>query len=243
MPPSDPLAEVWAALEPVTDPELDESVVPLGFIRDVAVEGDRVSVEFRLPTFWCSANFAYIMAEDMRDALAALPWIGTADIRLVDHFAAEKINDGIAARRGFSEVFGSEAADDLRAVRELFRRKSYLGRMSALIERLREGGKTAEEVLAMRIAELQLDSGNPLWAHEAHRFLERRSEFGGPAEPSDAAFRKPDGTDIAPDDLAPYLREIRMSRRSAEANGEMCRMLLKARGEFPIPAEERAFAG
>lgn len=102
MPPSDRLAEVWTALEPVTDPELDESVVALGFIGSVAEEDGAVTVEFRLPTFWCSANFAFIMAEDMREALASVPWVKRTEIRLVEHFAAEKINDVIAGRRGFS---------------------------------------------------------------------------------------------------------------------------------------------
>ena len=43
------------------------------------------------PSFF-SANFAWIMAEDMRLALDMLPWLRRADIRLVDHFAADQIN-------------------------------------------------------------------------------------------------------------------------------------------------------
>src|SRR5690242_8660480 len=89
--------QIRAALRNVLDPELDESIVELGFVADVAVADDTATIAFRLPTFWCSANFAWIMAEDMRLALAALPWLRRADIRLVDHFAAEAINRGIAA--------------------------------------------------------------------------------------------------------------------------------------------------
>ena len=64
-------AEVLARLAAVTDPELDEPVTALGFVERVAVAADgTVTVDFRLPTFWCAANFAYMMAEDMRDAVS-----------------------------------------------------------------------------------------------------------------------------------------------------------------------------
>ena len=57
---------VWAALAEIPDPEIPVvSVVDLGVVRSVAVEGDRVRVEF-IPTFLgCPA------LEVMRDHLAA----------------------------------------------------------------------------------------------------------------------------------------------------------------------------
>jgi metal-sulfur cluster biosynthetic enzyme len=239
MPRSNRVAEVWAALEPVIDPELDESVVQLGFVTLVEVDGSAVAVSFELPTAWCSANFAYIMAEDMRDAIARLAWVEGVRIKLLDHFAAEKINHGIARRLGFAEVF-DDAAGDLRAVRDLFRRRAYLGRFSALIEALREDGRSDKALLAISIGELLELGSDPRREELVRRFLERRSEFGGSASVADLAFRKPDGAMISGEELRDYLREIRMGRRSAEANGEMCRMLLKARRDFPTPPEQPA---
>ena len=99
MRPSDRVAEVLEALRPVTDPELDESVVDLGFVGEVSVDGGRARISFRLPTFWCSANFAFLMAEDMRAAVQRLDWVKDTEIELVDHFAADRINTGIAQRR------------------------------------------------------------------------------------------------------------------------------------------------
>ena len=47
--------EVLAQLDRVTDPELDEPVTELGFVTAVAAGEDGVvSVEFRLPTYWCA---------------------------------------------------------------------------------------------------------------------------------------------------------------------------------------------
>jgi metal-sulfur cluster biosynthetic enzyme len=89
-------ALVMARLDEVLDPELDQSVTSMGFIESVAVEGGVVDVAFRLPTFWCSANFAFLMAVDMKSAIEQLDWVEEARIRLVDHFAARKINEGVA---------------------------------------------------------------------------------------------------------------------------------------------------
>jgi metal-sulfur cluster biosynthetic enzyme len=66
--------EVWSALSAVTDPEIDESVTSLEFVSSVRIEsGNKVRIEFRLPTYWCAPNFAFLMASDMRDAVTQLP--------------------------------------------------------------------------------------------------------------------------------------------------------------------------
>jgi metal-sulfur cluster biosynthetic enzyme len=69
----DRLEQVWAALNTVTDPEIDESVTALEFISSVRVSAEgEIAIEFRLPTYWCAPNFAFLMASDMRDAVAEL---------------------------------------------------------------------------------------------------------------------------------------------------------------------------
>ena len=66
-------AQLWACLQSVTDPELDESVVDLNFITSADVDPmNRVHIGFRLPTYWCAANFSFLMADDMRRAVSAL---------------------------------------------------------------------------------------------------------------------------------------------------------------------------
>ncbi|HZP19907.1 MAG TPA: iron-sulfur cluster assembly protein [Bauldia sp.] len=225
------IAEVRAALADVTDPELDESVVDLDFIARIDVDGDRVAVEFRLPTFWCSANFAWIMAEDMRSALLALPWVGAADIRLVDHFAAERINAGVASATGFAAAFAGEATAGLAVIRDTFLKKAWLGRMARLIELLRAAGRTDAEIAAMPVIALRnlAAAAAPDVAAAARRYLALRAVYGGPAGDSDPAFVTANGARLTAATFAAHLRDIRMTRRGVEANGEMCRILLKGR--------------
>ncbi len=72
--PEDRVGEVLARLATVSETELNESVTELGFVTDVEVAaGGAVRIGFRLPTNWCAANFAFLMAEDMRLAAASLP--------------------------------------------------------------------------------------------------------------------------------------------------------------------------
>ena len=56
---------VWPALGTVRDPELDEPITDLDFVASCTVSGDGVAtVLLRLPTFFCAANFSFLMVAD-----------------------------------------------------------------------------------------------------------------------------------------------------------------------------------
>ena len=78
--------EVYGQLGKVYDPELDQPLTELGFIGGVSIDGNTVAVHFRLPTFWCAANFAFMMAADIRERVSELPWVERVDVQLQDHF-------------------------------------------------------------------------------------------------------------------------------------------------------------
>jgi metal-sulfur cluster biosynthetic enzyme len=120
-------AAVWAALGTVRDPELDEPLTDLGFVAhcEVSAAGHAV-VRLRLPTYFCAPNFAFLMVADAYDAVAGVPGLTGLDIRLEDHFAADVINRGVAARQGFVASFEGEAVDELDTLRGDFVRKAVL---------------------------------------------------------------------------------------------------------------------
>src|SRR5919199_3976819 len=92
---------ISAALDRVTDPELDESLLKLGFVENVRVGGDGVTVTLRLPTYWCAPNFAYLMAHDVRDRLLEVPGVGRVRVVLKDHFASDEITAGVTQGKSF----------------------------------------------------------------------------------------------------------------------------------------------
>jgi len=90
---------VWAALAELPDPEIPVvSLVDLGVVRDVAVDGDRVTIEFT-PTFLgCPA--LEVMRDEMAQAVRSLG--GEPDVRVVldDSWSTDRITpDGRAKLR------------------------------------------------------------------------------------------------------------------------------------------------
>jgi metal-sulfur cluster biosynthetic enzyme len=75
--------DVLAALQPVSDPELDISIVDLGLVRGVAVddEAGRVDIELTLTSPMCPLG-PEIMAA-VRAAVTALPEVAETKVELV----------------------------------------------------------------------------------------------------------------------------------------------------------------
>ena len=222
----DPAMQVQACLATVMDPELDESVTELGFITEVVLQGEgEVRIGFRLPTYWCAANFAFLMADDMRRAVHALPWVTKVEVQLYDHMYAEAINQGVTDGNGFQAAFGVAAEGGLDALRRTFELKAFQRRQEALLEHLISIKHLPESLVALDVDALQalpLDAdGKKL----VMRYLERRSLVGGEM----LAFVDIHGRPIAAETLSTHLRDLRRVGVNAEFNGALCRGLLAVR--------------
>lgn len=237
------IAEIIARLDEVLDPEIDRSVVAMGFVHDIQEHDGAVRISFRLPTHWCGANFAFMMADDMRGAVAALPWATQVEVRLTDHFAAGRINHAVASGHGFAGVFPGEASGDLAAVRRRFLEKAFLGRQEALLQSLaRDRGISA--TLDLRMRELIGLAGDPgPHASEARRYLSVRRQLGGSAAGNAPAFTDLDGRALTVAGYPLHVREARRARSAAEANAEHCQLLMLARQAAPAPEDGTAPAG
>jgi metal-sulfur cluster biosynthetic enzyme len=220
--------EVIAALVDVLDPELDESIVELGFVRRVSITVDRgtagparacIRVELRLPTYWCAPNFSWLMAEDVRETLLRDPRIGQVEVVLVDHHAAGEISDGVSSGRGFADVFGAGPDGGLVSLRELFRRKALLVRQERALGSL---GCTSDRLTALRIGELP-DTA------ESRSYLAARAELGLDCSPAAPALTDAAGRPVAKDRVLDHLRRARLMRVSTEGNAAFCRGLLATR--------------
>jgi metal-sulfur cluster biosynthetic enzyme len=235
-------AQVWACLQGVTDPELDESVVDLNFIARADVDSmNRVHIEFRLPTYWCAANFSFLMADDMRRAVSALDWVEGVSVVLGEHMYADKINEGLAKGLSFQEAFGAEADGSLDDLRRTFLVKAFQRRQVALLNHLTGTGYLPETIVTLTLEELgclPLDhDGEKL----VRRYLERRAVVG-PAEADAPAFVDAEGARIKADGFATYVSRLRRVGVNAEFNGALCRGLLSVRFDLETPFVPRARA-
>lgn len=225
---SDRVGEVLTRLDRVHDPELDEPVTGLGFVAGVAVDDDgRVRIGFRLPTYWCAANFAFLMADDMRREVGRLPWVRGVSVVLGEHMYADTINAAMAHGHSFQEAFASEADGDLAALRRVFDLKAFQRRQMALLDHLLEAGHAPAALATLTLAELRPlagDAGAPL----VDRYLERRG-VPGPDGPDDPAFVDENGHAVSVAEFPAHRRVLRRVAVNVEFNGALCRGLLAAR--------------
>jgi metal-sulfur cluster biosynthetic enzyme len=230
------LSEIWRTLDTVTDPEIDESVRSLEFVTKVDVDSEaNVRIEFRLPTYWCAPNFAFLMASDIRDAVGELRWVNEVSVELLDHFSAALINRSILLRKDFREAFPGETDGDLQDLRRLFLGKAFERRQELLVAHLMLRSYTSENLTEMRLHELTALTLTPegVGLRNLYLFIRRKMlpDHGADAH----AFTTLDGAKLEPDQFAKHLRRIRGVRMTAEFNGAICRGLLAARkGEAPI---------
>ena len=220
------------ALSAVRDPELDEPITDLGFVKEIRIDGGQVAVTLWLPTYFCAPNFAYIMAVDAKAAVGAVDGVAGVAIRLVDHHAADEINGGLAAGKDFDETFpGETAGDGLVEVRQRFDRKAFVARQQQLYRSLAEDGLTPAEILRLTIADLP-PSPN------ARRYLDRRARVGLDSSEGAPFLVDLDGKAITEDTLDRHLLFARAVSVSIEGNASFCRGLLATRYGLTEPKEE-----
>lgn len=224
--------ELWRRLEGVNDPELDEPVTEMGFIERAEIAGDgHVEVDFRLPTYWCSPNFAFLMLEDMRAALEALSWSPRFRIALHDHMFAEEVNQGIADGKSFAEIFGTLAEKvDLEALREKFRLKAFKRRQEAVILDLRAAGLSDGAIVGMTLTDLDaLPTGESETAKRRLRYREALLARRPGLRANARVIVDWEGAPVEADALAAHLAHLRSVRINMEFNGALCRGLKQTR--------------
>ncbi len=205
------------------DPELDEPITELGFVAGCEVVGSEVRVELRLPTYFCAPNFAYLMVADAHDVVAAIAGAKRVSVRLLDHFAAEEINAGVAAGDGFDAAFPGLAGGELDELRRTFLHKAHLAGQERLASRLLASGRsTHEELVLLRLGDLDASS-------ELDELRRRRAQLGLPADDEAPLLVDEDGAPIAAEALPVRLRFARTTRVSIEVNAGWCRGLLATR--------------
>lgn len=223
----------WRALETVLDPELDRSITELDFVAAFDVQGTEVRVDLRLPTYFCAPNFAYLMVADAYDALVAIPGVDTVRVRLLDHFASEEINAGVAAGEGFDSAFPGLAAGELDDLRVTFLRKAHAACQERIASGLLRAGYTHDELVGLRLDDLADGEVGPL--------RQRRERLALPAGNDAPVVVDDDGQAVEVGALPVRLRFARTTRIGIEANTGWCLGLLATRYDDakdvdPIPS-------
>jgi len=224
--------DVWDCLAAVPDPELDEPITDMNFVERVTVSEDqRVRVDFRLPTYWCSPNFAFLMAFGIRTEVLALPWVRGVEVRLRDHCLGEEVNEGVNSGRPFHEIFAENCGGAvLGEVSEKFLAKAFDRRQEVMLLALEAQGLAAAEIVAMRLGALKRTRfTGETEQRQLPRYLDILARRGLARDDADPAFPTWEGGRIAPEQLRAHLGRLRSTRISMEFSGALCRGLAETR--------------
>ncbi|HET9893385.1 MAG TPA: iron-sulfur cluster assembly protein [Streptosporangiaceae bacterium] len=224
--------DLLAALAEVRDPELDEPITSLGFVSSCTVTaGGEARVRLRLPTYFCAPNFAYLMVADAYDAVSAADGVRSAEVVLEDHFAADAINGGVAARAGFAASFDGEAVSDLHELRTDFLRKAVMAGTDQVCRPLLKAGREPAELRSLTLGELPPSAA-------LDRLRQRRSELGLAAgDDSPLVIDPRTGMAVSSEGLPLHMRRAQTTRVSIDANAGLCRGMLWRRYGTPGQGE------
>ena len=224
--------EVWEQLHAVTDPELDEPITDLGFVERVAVtDARKVTVEFRLPTYWCSPSFAFLMGFGIRKEALSLPWVVEADVQLHDHCFGEEVNEGVNSGRDYHDVF-ARYCDGARLdeVVETFQAKAFDRRQETVLLGLQALGHSPDDIVSMTLGQLRdVEFLGEEELRQLPRYLDLLGSRGLASDRDDLAFPTWAGFEIEPGALSQHLARLRSTRINMEFNGALCRGLARTR--------------
>ncbi len=225
---------VLACLDRVLDPELDESVLSLGFVESVfGDDGGQVTVGMNLPTYWCAANFSYLMASDACRELSSLEGVRSVTVKLGEHFVSTEVEEGTGLGKTFAEAFPEGGPDTLEETRQIFLRKGYFSRQERLLQALKQSGLSFQQISNLRIHDarsLQIE------ARTLGRYLERRDQLGLDCSAYASLIVDVRGLPVPADDLETYYVRARTTRLAMEASGSLCSAMLQSRNRNWTPA-------
>jgi metal-sulfur cluster biosynthetic enzyme len=217
-------------LSQVLDPELDEPILDLGFIRSLRISDGVATVRLDFPTSWCAINFAFMMAEDVRAALSGVGGVQRVVVQVGDHAAADEIEAAVNSDAPFAAAFPNEAGTGLAAVRSTFLRKGFLIRQETVLRELRAAGLSGVAICGLCVGDAEdrhrrvATSPGPL-----RQYLTRRAELGLDCSPAARLIVDETGREVPEEELEAYYQKVRVARVAAEANGSLCRATLAMR--------------
>lgn len=227
---------VLARLDRVLDPELDESVLSLGFVEGVSGDAEgNLAVSLRLPTYWCAANFSYLMASDARRELLQVEGVRSVTVTMGEHFAGNEIEGGAGPGLSFGEAFPTGGPDTLEETRQLFLRKGFFSRQERLLRELKRIGLSFDEIAALRVSDVPAEVDS----RTLTRYLDRRTELGIDFSPESPLIVDVHGAVVPPGTLETYYLRARTTRLAMEASGSLCSAMLESRNANWTPSATR----
>jgi metal-sulfur cluster biosynthetic enzyme len=233
---------VLRALSTVTDPELDEPITELGFVKNLSVSEDgRVSVDLVTSTFWCSPNFVFMMLEEARDVVSRLPGVKEMRLTLGGHHDSDRINEAINAGKSFSECYDFEARGELVELNRMIRTRALRSRLYSMASALLRSGLAPDDLPELARHDVTADGdtfvvhsrggvlriSDPSDVRRIARYLTFLEGLG--RTEGRLVIWDLDGNPPSEDEFISALTIGRLAKANFSLNAELCRALLASR--------------
>lgn len=88
--------QIYEELKEVTDPEVGVSVVDMGLIDEISVEGDEVRVTYHLTMPMCPPPMALYIGSAIKKKLFRVEGLNKREVRVAEHYFKDQINKALA---------------------------------------------------------------------------------------------------------------------------------------------------
>jgi len=92
--------QVYQELRDVMDPEIGASIVDMGLIDEISIEGDEARVVYRLTMPMCPPVMALYIGNMIKKKLLKVEGVSKRVVRVKDHYLQDQINKALAEEGG-----------------------------------------------------------------------------------------------------------------------------------------------
>lgn len=189
--------QVREALAAVVDLEMDRPITELGFLAGVTIDGARVHVRLRAPSYFRAQRYGWLVVADADAAVTALPWVDAAEVCLDD---AEPQH--LAADRAITDLVGDLTGAGSDDAQQDVRRLAFAVRHHRVLRELLDKGLRRVELCRLLLADLP---DTP----ETAVYLRRRGELGLPVASTAPLVVGDDGRTVLEEDIDDHLARLR----------------------------------
>ena len=158
-------SDVLAALRPIVDPDFGKSIVELGFVKGIAIEGPRVAFTIELTTPACPVKAEFQRAAEER--VRALPGVAEVAVTMTANTRGRAVGPQQALEWVMTgRVFPAEDALAGRLVRSIHKPEALLPAAYALAREIADNTAPVSVALNRHMIWKMLGADHPMEAHK-----------------------------------------------------------------------------
>jgi len=102
---------IYNELKDVADPELGASIIDMGLVDEISVEGNEARITYHLTVPMCPPVMALYIGNEIKKKLLRVEGIEKAVVRVNNHYFEKQINEMLAQEMKFEDQGQTEESE------------------------------------------------------------------------------------------------------------------------------------